>query len=229
MISMSFHTAAVCKRLSLVLVAAFLGGCATKVPPYDYTAFMQAKPTTLLVLPPLNDSPDVNATAGVWSHATRPLAEAGYYVLPVALVDEMFRQNGITSPSDAHDVPAQRLREVFGADAAVYMRVKRYGTSYAVISSETRVEVEAKVVDLRSGQLLWQGAAQASSAEQQQAQGGLAGLLIAALVNQIVGTATDAAYRFAEVANVRLLAAPRYNGVLPGPRSPLYGRPPPAQ
>jgi hypothetical protein len=107
-----------------VLGLLVLGGCATKAPPYDYTAFMNAKPATLLVLPPVNESPEVSATPGVWSHATRPLAEAGYYVLPITLVDETFRQNGVDSANDAQDIPVQKLREFFGADAAVYLRVK---------------------------------------------------------------------------------------------------------
>jgi hypothetical protein len=212
------------------LALALLGGCATKAPPYDYSAFMKAKPATLLVLPPVNESPEVNATSGVWSHATLPLAEAGYYVLPVTLVDETFRQNGVATANDAHDIPTAKLREFFGADAAVYMKIKKYGTSYAVLASETRVEVEARIVDLRSGELLWQGTAVATSAEeQQQSQGGLIGLLVTAIVKQIIGTATDASYRYAGIANQRLLGAPRYNGVLPGPRSPNYGKPPAAQ
>ena len=213
-----------------VLGLAILGGCATKAPPYDYAAFMKAKPATLLVMPPVNESPEVNATSGVWSHATLPLAEAGYYVLPVTLVDETFRQNGVVTANDAQDIPSAKLREFFGADAAVYMKIKKYGTSYAVLASETRVEVEARIVDLRSGELLWQGKAVATSAEeQQQSQGGLIGLLVTAIVKQIIGTATDASYRYAGIANQRLLGAPRYNGVLPGPRSPNYGKPPAAQ
>jgi hypothetical protein len=211
----------------LLVATAFLGGCATRAVPYDYSAFMQAKPASLLVMPPVNDSPDVKATSGVWSHATLPLAEAGYYVLPVTLVDETFRQNGITTAHEAAEVPYPKLRDFFGADAAVYIRVKRYGTSYVVVSSETRVEVEARIVDLRTGQLLWQGSAVASSAEQQQSnQGGLIGLLVVAIVKQIVGTATDAAYNYAGIANQRMLGAPRFNGVLPGPRSPMYGQVP---
>jgi hypothetical protein len=208
----------------------FLGGCATKAPPRDYSAWMKAKPATLLVMPPVNDSPDVKATPSVWSHATRPLSEAGYYVLPVTLVDETFRQNGVHTASDAHDIPYPKLREVFGADAAVYIRVERYGTSYAVVSSETRVDVEARIVDLRSGDLLWEGNATASSAEQQQqSQGGVLGLLVTAVVQQVIGTMTDAAYSYAGIANARMLTAPRYNGVLAGPRSPLYGQLPPSQ
>jgi len=213
-----------------VVGLAFLGGCATKAPPYDYTAFMKAKPATLLVLPPVNESPEVNATSGVWSHATRPLAEAGYYVLPVTLVDETFRQNGVLSSNDAQEIPLTKLREYFGADAAVYMKIKKYGTSYAVLASETRVEIEGRIVDLRSGELLWQGKAVATSAEQQQqSQGGLVGLLVTAIVKQIIGTATDASYTYAGIANERMLGAPRYNGVLPGPRSPNFGKPPVAQ
>lgn len=204
-------------------------GCVTQAPPYDYTPFMRAKPVTLLVMPPLNESPDVKATPSVWANATVPLAEAGYYVLPVTLVDETFRQNGVTTAGDAHDIPLPKLRDYFGADAAVYLKVKQYGVSYAVVTSEARVEVEARIVDLRSGELLWQGRAQASSAEQQQAQGGLVGLLVTAVVNQIVNTSTDASYRYATIANQRLLGAPRYNGVLAGPRSPDHGKPPSAR
>jgi hypothetical protein len=209
----------------LLVATVFMGGCATAPAPYDYSAFTQAKPASLLVMPPVNDSPDVKATPGVWSHATLPLSEAGYYVLPVTLVDETFRQNGVTTANEAAEVPYTKLRDFFGADAAVYLRVKRYGTSYIVVSSETRVEVEARIVDLRSGQLLWQGSAAASSAEQQQQnQGGLLGLLVVAIVKQIVGTATDAAYNYAGIANQRMLGTPRFNGVLPGPRSPMYGQ-----
>ena len=218
------------RGLFLAVAFALMGGCATKAPPYDYSAFRAAKPTTLLVMPPVNESPDVKATPGAWSHATRPLAEAGYYVLPLTLVDETLRQNGIQTAADAQQIPHLKLREVFGADAVVYIKVARYGTTYKIIDSETRVDVEGRIVDLRTGQELWAGKAFASSAEQsQQSQGGLVGLLVTAIVKQIVSTATDASYNFAGMAQARLLGAPRYNGILPGPRSPQYGQPVPTQ
>lgn len=216
--------------LALLATAATLAGCATPPPAYDYAAFQRARPASMLVLPPLNDSPDVKATPGVWANATLPLAEAGYYVMPVTLVDETFRQNGLNLPNEVHDVPIVKLREFFGADAGVYLRVKQYGTSYAVIASDTTVVVEGRVVDLRDGTLLWEGRAAASSAEQsQQSQGGLVGLLVTALVKQIIGTVADAGFTYAAIADSRLLAAPRVNGILPGPRSALHGQVPPRQ
>ncbi len=217
-------------RLALAASFLLLGGCVSTPDAYDYSAFIAAKPATLLVMPPVNESPDVKATPGVWSHATLPLSEAGYYVLPVTLVDETLKQNGVYTAAEAHQIPYPKLRQVFGADAAVYIKVVRYGTSYKIIDSETRVEVEGRVMDLRTGQTLWAGSAFASSAEQaQQNQGGLVGMLVTAIVKQIVGTATDASYQYAGTAQARLLGAPRYNGILPGPRSPQYGQPMPAQ
>jgi len=206
--------------VTLVVVAA-LSACATPTA-HDYAAFKQNRPVSMLVLPPLNETPEVAATYGVLSQVTLPLAEAGYYVLPVSLMDETFRQNGLNNPAEIHDVSPQKLREIFGADAVVYIKVTKYGTSYAVIASETRVTAQARVVDLRTGQLLWRGSATASSSEgRNPSQGGLVGLLVTAIVTQIVETASDTSIIFSGVASQRLLS-PRKNGVLYGPRSPNY-------
>ncbi|WP_085317596.1 DUF799 domain-containing protein [Derxia lacustris] len=212
--------AAGCAALTL------LAGCAAPAA-YDYSAFQAAKPASLLVLPPTNDSPELKASPAVWASATLPLSEAGYYVLPVTLVEQTFQENGVTGAEDAQALPLAKLRQVFGADAAVYLRVKQYGTSYAVLSSETRVTVEGRIVDLRSGQELWKGSATSSSAEQQnQSGGGIIGALVLAVVKQIAGTVSDASYNYAVITDQRLLGAPRVNGILAGPRSPLYGQPP---
>lgn len=113
-----------------------LSGCATPQP-YDYSALRQAKPQSILVLPPLNQTPEVTAPAGVLSRATLPLAESGYYVLPVAVTEETFRNNGIISAQDAQELPVAKLREIFGADAALYLDVRQYGSVYSIVSSET--------------------------------------------------------------------------------------------
>jgi len=203
-------------------VIVLLTACAAPKVPYDYTAFKQSRPKSIVVLPPINETPEVKATIGVMTSTVYPLAEAGYYVLPVSTVAETFRQNGMTQPEDIHALPATKLQQIFGADAALYMHVKRYGTTYKVISSETVVLVDARLVDLRSGATLWAGTASASSAEQSNSGGGLAAALVTAVVTQIVNTTTDAGFNYAGVANQRLLGAPAVNGMLYGPRSVHY-------
>ena len=142
-------------RLAMLAIVALLAGCAGPQRNVDYTAFRESKPASILVLPPLNTSVDVAASAAVLSQATLPLAESGYYVVPVAVMEETFRQNGLTTPDDIHAVPAARLREIFGADAALYMTVKEYGASYKVVSSDVTVSIDATLLDLRSGAKLW--------------------------------------------------------------------------
>ncbi|RIX47631.1 MAG: hypothetical protein D3M94_08165 [Rhodocyclales bacterium GT-UBC] len=210
-------------RLAALLAAAlFLSACATTRKPYDYTAFKEARPASILVLPPLNNSPDVNATYSMMSQTTAPLAESGYYVFPVTLVAETFKQNGLTSPTDIHEVSISKLREIFGADAALYINVRQYGTSYTVIASETRVTAEGRLVDLRSGQVLWTGAATASSAEGESNSGGLIGMLVKAAIKQIAETISSQGHVIAGRTSARLLSGGIPNGILYGPRSPKY-------
>ncbi len=210
------------KSLTIAMAAA-LTGCATTAP-YDYSALRASKPRSILVMPPLNQSPEVTAPAGVLSQITLPLAEAGYYVLPVAATEEMFRQNGIHSGEDAQELPFSKLRQIFGADSALYLNIRSYGTSYAVISSASVVTLDAKLVDLRTGAQLWNGSATASSAENQSSSGGLVGLLVTALLNQILDTVNERSVQVASIANQRLVAQGLRGGLLPGPRSPDYGK-----
>jgi hypothetical protein len=212
------------KNIILIVVAVLAFSGCVSVPTYDYTALRAANPASILILPPRNSSPDVNATASVLSQLTYPLAETGYYVIPVALMDAAFKENGVFTADDAQAISAEKLRSIFGADAALYTEITEFGTSYKVIRSETAVTLKSRLVDLRTGALLWEGSARASSAEQQNNNGGLVGLLIQAAVEQIVNNVTDASYSYAGIAGNRLLM-PRPAGLLNGPRSPLFGKP----
>ena len=208
----------------LLAIFAWLAGCAAPQKA-DYSEFRAAKPASILVLPPVNEAPEVQATASVLSHATQPLAEAGYYVMPVTLVSETFRQNGMEIAADIHEIPGAKLKEIFGADSALYIKITRYGTSYMVINSATVVSAQAQLVDLRSGSVLWSGSASASSEENNNnSGGGLAGMLITALVKQIVNSVADASHDVAAITTNRLLSAGGPNGLLYGPRSPMYGK-----
>lgn len=208
--------------LLLVLVGV-LTGCATPEP-YDYTAFREAKPRSILVLPPTNQSPDVKASYSMLSQITYPLAESGYYVFPVAVVDETFRQNGLANPEEIHNVPLDKYHRIFGADAVLYIDVEEYGTSYKVISSDTRVTANAELVDIRTGAKLWSGRATASSTEQNSNSGGLISMLVQAAIEQIANTLTDKGHDISGITSARLLTAGMPNGILHGPRSPYLSQ-----
>jgi hypothetical protein len=217
------------KILSLKLwfalsTVALLAACAQPVKHADYTAFKSSRPRSILVLPPTNETADVGATNSVLSEMTMPLAEAGYYVMPVAVMDETFKQNGLTAAADIQATSPAKLREIFGADAALYSKVTQYGTVYRVLDSATIVTASAKLVDLKTGDVLWQGRASASSNEGNNSSGGgLIGMLVMAAIKQVANSLTDRSNDIAGVTSYRLLHAGPPNGLLYGPRSPKYG------
>ncbi|MBD1582437.1 DUF799 domain-containing protein [Pseudoalteromonas sp. S16_S37] len=210
------------KVLSMSFVIVLLSGCASNRASYDYSAYRNSDPHSILVLPPINDSNEVIAPYALLSHVTRPLAESGYYVLPVALVNETFKANGLPVAEDVHAVPPNKLYEIFGADAALYINIKEYGTSYAVISSETAVEVSARLIDLKTSTILWEGKARASSAEQRDRDDNWQSSLLLAVLDQVIETVSDKSFEVSKVAAQRLLSAQPQNGILYGPRSPHY-------
>lgn len=212
-------------KLAVVSVALLLlSGCLTMPKAHDYSDYRAAAPASILVLPPINNTTEVIAPYGVLSQVATPISESGYYVYPVAVVEQTFKNNGLTVANDIHAIPVQKLREIFGADAALYMTITEYGTSYAVIMSETRVSIEATLVDIRTGTVLWQKTATASSAEGRGNQSGLLGALVEAAVSQVVETVADTGFDISAITSNRLFSAEIHNGLLYGPRSPKFNQ-----
>lgn len=205
--------------LSAALCGLTLAGCATRKP-YDYTNYRAHPPRSILVLPPLNESTDIRGTYGYLSTVTKPIAELGYYVYPVVVVDHFLKENGLPTPGEMVQAPLDKIREILGADAVLYVTLRQYGTRYQVISSSTVVVAAAKLVDTRTGTLLWEGtlAAQDSSG----GSGSILADLIGALIMQVAGHATDHAHDVAGMANAQLAIKGR--GLLHGPYSPRYGQ-----
>ncbi|WP_297943072.1 DUF799 domain-containing protein [uncultured Campylobacter sp.] len=207
-----------------VFVALFFNACALSEPEiYDYSALQQAKPRSILVLMPINETTEVDASVAVLANAIYPLSEAGYYVFSPALVYETFKNNGIYEASDIQNVSAHKLRQIFGADAVLYMDVVKYGTSYMLLNSVSVVAVNAKLVDLRSGATLWEGSAQVSD-DSSRGSSDLVGMLISAVIKQIGDTVSDAGYKLSASADAMLLGQNCNKCLLYGPYSPHYGQ-----
>jgi hypothetical protein len=208
-------------RLLPVLAAVLLlSGCQT-VKPYDYTNFRAHPPRSILVLPPLNDSTAVEGTYGYLTTVTRPVAERGYYVFPVAVVDQFMKENGLPGAAEMQQAPLAKVAEITGADAVLFLELKQYGTQYRLLSSVVTVEVHAKLMDTRSGILLWEGNGIA-----QQGSGGsgnLLGDLIAAAITQAINKHADKAHQVSRIANANLFF-PEQTGLPYGPYREKYDR-----
>ncbi len=206
-----------------LMVCSLLAACATPPKPQDLSAYRQNMPRSILVIPPINNSPDTRSTYSFLSTTSLPIAEAGYYVFPVALVDQTFKENGVTNPTEMHSISPLKLREIFGADAAMYITVREYGTKYQIIQSVTTVSAEAKLIDLKTGTTLWKAEKKAST-DSNNSRGNLVGALISAAVTQVVNQVKDHGHDISSIVSNQLFQPNKHvgNGLLYGFRSPKY-------
>lgn len=77
-------------------------------------------PTSLLVMPPINNTTNIEAKELLYTSINKPLAESGYYVFsPLLVMDILKNESGYDSELFI-DAPLGKFKEVFGADAVVF-------------------------------------------------------------------------------------------------------------
>ncbi len=204
--------------LFLPFIILITSGCAT-ITPYDYTAFEISKPRSIVVIPPNNNSIEVNAPYIYLSTLTRPLAEKGYYVFPVFVIDYFLKENGLPTPAEMNGIPLDKISEHIGADAVLYVSIEEWGQKYQLIQSVTKVHATLRLVDVKTGDLLWDSiaVAEVSSGD---GGGGLAGLLVNAVVTQVLNsTIIDPTPELARRANNSAIGC-QVRGMPDGPYKP---------
>lgn len=141
-------------RLALALLIVVISGCAT-VPRIDPMAsFHDAQPKSLLVVPIVNNSVDVQAPTSVLTTLPRVLAEKGYYVFPVNTVKTLLEFEGLYEAAEIHETPPDQLAGLFGADAILYVTIHEWTAQYLLVQTTTIVDFEYRIVH-RDGSPLW--------------------------------------------------------------------------
>ncbi len=204
-------------HITILFVSIFLHGCVTQIP-YDYSALLASQPRSILVIPPRNNTVEVDAEYTFLSTISRPLAEKGYYVFPVSVVDFLFKENGLQTSEEMNSVPLDKLDQVLAPDAVLYITIDDWGQKYQLISSTSVVNARMKLVDVKTGDILWAAKAYAERSSGD-GGGGLSGALAAAIVEQVLGSINDQTPELSRVANTRVINNAN-SGLLNGPYRP---------
>lgn len=214
-----FYPWGILKKIGLdwrCILAAFavmvISGCASS-PRAAPPAYL---PRSILVLPPTNRSVEVTAPYTYLATISRPLAEKGYYVFPVAVIDRFMRENGLQVPAEMHTIPLTKIREHIGADAVLYVDILDWGQKFQILSSTAVVRAHLRLVDVTTGQQMWAGHASASYSPNSQAGNGLMGAVLGAVIDQVASALNDRTYPLARQANNDLILERRL-GLTDGP------------
>ncbi|MDO8958988.1 MAG: DUF799 family lipoprotein [Rhodocyclaceae bacterium] len=176
-------------KLLLILAALFLSGCVAQPVKKDMSAFQAAAPRSILVVPVVNKSLDVDAPNYVLAALPVPVAEKGYYVFPVNTTKYVLEQEGFYEGERVHEQPPEVLARLFDADAILYVTITRWDAQYVLISTTVTVAFEYRLVS-RDGTEIWRERMQMQYTPQNNNSGGPPiAQLIGALVNAAIARA----------------------------------------
>jgi hypothetical protein len=176
------------KRILCIFAALLLTGCATQAVKKDMSAFEAAKPRSVLVVPVLNRSLDVDAPNYVLATLPVPLAEKGYYVFPVNTAKMVLEQEGFYEGDRIHEQPTSTLAKLFDADAVLYVTINRWDAQYAFITTTVTVDFNYRMVS-KDGTEIWSEKKQMRYQPENNNSGPPLAVLISAVVNAAVARA----------------------------------------
>ena len=200
-------------RIVVVAALAAVAGCAP-VQKKDYSDFLALKPRSILVVPTVNHTTNVDAADYFLSTLAIPVAERGYYVFPVNMVKRVLEDDGLADADLVHAAEPAKLADLFGADAVLYVTIERWDTRYIVLKSSTTVEF-SYVMKHRDGKEIW-GTKQ-TMVYQSQGGNSLLGAIVAAAIQKAAPNYMPLAHQ----ANGLALGYPG-NGFPAGPYRPEY-------
>lgn len=146
------------RLMKLAFAAASFTGmvaCAPVPVHADYSAFRHSDPHSILVVPVVNRSVDVDAPDYFLSTISKPLAERGYYVFPVNLTKRVMEDDGLGDADLVHANDPTVLGKMFGADSIMYITINRWDAQYAVLATSVTVDLSYALKSGTTGETLW--------------------------------------------------------------------------
>ena len=177
------------KRILYILAAAVLISSCGTASKYtrgtQYAQLYEEKPVTLLIMPPINNTTNVDAKEYLYTSISRPLAEAGYYVISPLLAMEVLKAESAYDAELFVEAPLTTFRNYFGADAVVFSEINKWTKAGFGIETSIRYFIKSA----HTGEILFDRSCDLYL-ELQETSGG--GSLIGQLVNLAVSAISTA-------------------------------------
>ena len=139
------------KKIALVLIWCII---ATSCSPIftrgvQYANMYEHKPVTLLVMPPINNTTNVEAKELLYTSISKPLVEAGYYVISPYLAMDVLKNESAYDAELFIDAPLNSFQQYFGADAVVFSIINAWTKQgFGVRTDITYIVKSARTSDI---------------------------------------------------------------------------------
>lgn len=146
-------------KTAIIVIAAFLiNGCAAnmKQPENNLLKIKEEATQSILILPPMNESTAADAKEQFATTIQEPLAFKGYYTFPYPITSEILKMEGIYDTELLKNLPVNKFREYFGADAVLFTTIKKWDLQYLIFSSTLTIEIGYRLKSTKSNEILWE-------------------------------------------------------------------------
>ena len=127
----------------LCCMTASCGMISTVTRESQYAKMYEEKPITLLVMPPINNSTNVEAKDLLYTSISRPLVEAGYYVISPLLAMDVLKAESAYDSELFFDAPLTPFQNYFGADAVVFSIIDTWAKKGTGIETKIRYVIKS--------------------------------------------------------------------------------------
>ena len=129
--------------ITLCCIATSCGTMNTVTRESQYAKMYEEKPVTLLVMPPINNSTNVEAKDLLYTSISRPLVEAGYYVISPLLAMDVLKSESAYDSEMFFDAPLTTFQNYFGADAVVFSVIDTWAKKGMGIETKIRYVIKS--------------------------------------------------------------------------------------
>lgn len=132
--------------IAIILLAASVSSCgivSQVTRESQYAAMYNDMPTTILVMPPINNTSNVEAKDLLYTSISRPLAEAGYYVISPLLAMDVLKAESAYDSELFIDGSLSMFKKYFGADAVVFSQIDTWAKRGFGIDTKIRYIIKS--------------------------------------------------------------------------------------
>jgi hypothetical protein len=180
------------KLFSLTLFVAVFVSCVPKslTKQQTYPELYKEHPLAIAVMPPINNTNNVEAKEFLYLTLAQPLCEKGYYVIPSFLSMEMFKGESAYDAELFINAPVDRFGSVLGADAVLFTIINKWEKK--ALASNVYVEIEYRLKSTHTNEILFERKGNITyDASINSSGGGLLGALVNAAASALNTALTD--------------------------------------
>lgn len=109
----------------------------------QYSMMYEETPLTLLVMPPINNTTNVEAKDLLYTSISKPLAEAGYYIISPMLAMDILKQESAYDSELFVNGNLSVFKNFFGADAVIFSQIDKWTKKGFTIQTTIRYFIKS--------------------------------------------------------------------------------------